>query len=156
VTDARVLVGPVGRLADVSVNASKRVAYGGAPDDPEIAYFERDVWSENPTFPLGGPDGDEMAIETAGRNYTHRELVGATERIVDERGLGSGARIAVRAPLADPRTVVAGVLAPLACGGTVLLPDAGTRGDLAVVADGTNEGPEPKAIDASDVALDEQ
>ena len=157
--DARVLVGPAEPIHDIPVNATKRVAYGDPPEDPEIAYFERDVWSENPTFPPGGPSEREIAIEMGSRKHTHRELVRAAEQVVDEWGLDWDIEIAVRAPLTDPRTIVAGVFAPLSYGGVTLLPDAEARGDLAVVdsattGDEVREVPEPETIDVENVALD--
>lgn len=152
--DARVLIEPVDRLAAFPVDASEHVAYGGVPTEPEVAYFERDVWSENPSFPPGGPSEAAIAIETGGRAYTHRESVRAAERIVDEQGIDPGVEIAVRAPLADPRTVIAGVLVPLACGGTILLPGAEVCGDVAVVAGETEDVSEPRTIDLGAVSLD--
>ena len=153
--EARVLVGPVDEIDSIPVNVAERVAYGGTPDDPEVAYFERDVWSENPTFPPGGPEGAAIAIEARETEYTHRQLMDAAAWLITERGLEAGIEMAVRAPLADPRTVVAGVLAPLACGGTVLLPDADARGDRAVVALDVGWGiPESATIDLADVPLD--
>lgn len=153
--DARVLVGPGDAIDAIPVNVAKRVAYGDAPADPEVAYFERDVWSENPTFPPGGPDAGEVAIEARGRAYTHRELLDATERVVDEQGFETGIEVAVRAPLTDPRTVVAGVLAPLASGGTILFPDEGTHGDRAIVPLDVGWGtPEPANVDLAVVPLD--
>jgi hypothetical protein len=41
--------------------------------------------------------------------------------------------VAVRASLADPGTVVAGVVAPLIAGAAVLFPDEDSVGDFAVV-----------------------
>jgi non-ribosomal peptide synthetase component F len=150
--DARVLVGPTDRLEGISTTAAtKRLGYGRAPDDPETAYFEREVWSENPTFPPSDIEGETVAIETSDESYTHREIVVAAERIVGERSLDPGTAVVVRAPLADVRAVV-GVLAPLASGGTIVVPDSGTEGDLAVVA-GDGKVPEPTTIGVADVPL---
>ncbi|PSP75788.1 hypothetical protein BRC86_02850 [Halobacteriales archaeon QS_3_64_16] len=152
--DARVLIGPTDRLEEASTSAAtKRLGYGRAPGDPETAYFEREVWSENPTFPPSDAEEGAVAIETEERNYTHREVMAAAERIADERSLESGTEIVVRAPLADVRAVVAGVLAPLASGGTIVFPDSETRGDLAVVT-GDSRTPEPATIDVADVPVE--
>jgi non-ribosomal peptide synthetase component F len=152
--DARVLIGPTDRLEGVPTTAAtKRLGYGRAPGDPETAYFEREVWSENPTFPPSDVGEGAIAIEIEERNYTHREVIAAAERFVDERSLEPGTEIVVRAPLADVRAVVAGVLAPLASGGMIVFPDSETTGDLAVIA-GDRGAPEPTTIDVADVPLE--
>jgi hypothetical protein len=151
-----VLVGPIDRLERVSATAAtKRLGYGAAPDDPEVAFFEREIWSENPAFPPSDVEEGVVAIETSGRDYTHREVVAAAERIVGRKGFDPGTEIVVRAPLSDVRTVVAGVLAPLAAGGTIVYPGSGTGGDLAVVA-GDGAVPESATIDVADVSLDDR
>jgi hypothetical protein len=153
---ARALVAPTEVVGTVSTSAAtNRVGYGSRPDDPEVAYFERDVWSENPTFPPSDVDGEAIAIEGRGGEYTHRELIEATGRVLGEREIDRGTELAVRAPLVDPRTVVAGILAPLAPGGTTLFPDAETRGDVAIVAGEEEDVPEPASIDVTDVQPDD-
>ena len=49
--------------------------------------------------------------------------------------IGGLAAVALRASLADPRAVVAGVLAPLLAGGTVVLPGAEAAAPVAVSDD---------------------
>jgi hypothetical protein len=153
--DARVLIAPADGIDDFSTTAAtKRIAYGARPEDPEVAYFERDVWSENPTFPPSDVSNGDVALTTSSGEHAHGDLVTAAERVVETQGLDPGIEVAVRAPLSDPRTVVAGVCASLACGGVILLPDAETQGEVAVVAgDGANV-PEPTVIDVADVPLD--
>ncbi|MFD1513532.1 hypothetical protein [Halomarina rubra] len=144
-TETRALVTPTDRLGDYAVDAvTKRVAYGDAPEDPDVAYFERDVWSENPTEPPDRVEPDGAALRGAdGRTYTHREVLDAAARVAEEWHLGPEDSVAVRAPLSEPGTVVAGLVAPLLVGGSILLPDEGAVGEFAV-ADG--DAPESDVV----------
>jgi len=123
---------------------TQRVGYGEPPDDPAIAHFERDVWSENPAFPETPIDPEAGALVVAGddqrdggsrgdREFSHAELLSAAQEVADDWGLEPGDEVAVRASLADPGTVVAGVVAPLIAGAAVLFPDEDSVGDFAVV-----------------------
>ncbi|AXG07360.1 acetyl-CoA synthetase [Haloplanus rubicundus] len=144
----------------------KVVVYGDAPDDPGVVHWERTVWSENPVRPPGERDAEEVVLDgteprSAGSRpraddgeeprssgsrpraddadaatYTHREVLAAATSVADATGIDSGTSVALRAPLTDPRAVVAGVVAPLARGGTVVLPDGATDADVVVGADG--------------------
>jgi acyl-CoA synthetase (AMP-forming)/AMP-acid ligase II len=143
-TDARLLVADAAAVDDWTLPpGSKRVAYDGPPEDPTVAHFERDVWSENPTMPPDEPDPADPALATADTEFTHAALVDATARVVDDLGLTAADAVAVRAPLADPGTVVAGVLAPVAVGAEVLLPGVTGPGTVAVTAD---DAPEPRSM----------
>ena len=130
-----------------------RVGYGAEPEDPAVAHFGRDVWSENPSFPPVERDPETPALATADATYSHRELVGAAERVVDEYDVTADDRVAVRASLTRPGTVVAGVLAPLVAGGAVALdaPD-GTEADatLAVESDASSETAGVRSIPADE------
>ncbi|MFB6124535.1 MAG: AMP-binding protein [Halanaeroarchaeum sp.] len=129
--DAKVLLGPTGDLDDYAVEPGcKRIAVGEAPDDPSWAYFEREVWSENPFFPESpaDPDGDLLP------DWTQREAIAAAETLASD--LSPADRVAIRGSLADPGTVVAGVLAPLVAGAAVVLPGADLEGTVAVGGDG--------------------
>ncbi|GAA0659443.1 acyl-CoA synthetase family protein [Salarchaeum japonicum] len=137
--DARAYVAPTGLLDDVSLPAGGQyVGYGERPDDPSRAHFERDVWSENPAFPPVSFSGDAVALATDDR-YTHAVLLDAARRL----DYDSDDTVAVRAPLTHPGTVVAGVVAPLLAGATLLLPDGDATGTVAVA---TSDAPESRTI----------
>ena len=74
--------------------------------------------------------------DTDGATYTHREVLTAAAHVVDAASISVETSVALRAPLTDPRAVVAGVVAPLAAGGTVVLPDGATDADVVVGDDG--------------------
>ncbi|WP_158057663.1 acyl-CoA synthetase family protein [Halorussus halophilus] len=151
-TNARVVVAPVESAESYDLPAGgQRVAYGGPPDDPAVAHFERDVWSENPTFPETPLDSETVALVGDEREFTHAELLSGAREIADEWDLESDERVAVRDSLAKPGTVVAGVLAPLLAGATVLFPGDEETGDFAV---GTDTAPERRTIRAKDVLND--
>jgi hypothetical protein len=108
---------------------TERIVYGGDPEDPSAAYFERDVWSENPTEPP-----DEVAPDDPGlRTHSHARLLDAADGVGDRWGLDDGCAVALRAPLTHPGTVIA-ALAALAVEGCVVLGD-GSDADYAVATD---------------------
>ena len=146
--EARILVASAAAIDDWTLPpGSKRIAYDGPPDDPAVAHFERDVWSENPTMPPDEPDPDEPALLTADGTHSHAELLERAGRVVSDLDLTAEDRVAVRAPLADPGTVVAGVLAPLAVGAEVVLPGDAAAGTIAVAP---GDAPEPRTIAPAD------
>jgi hypothetical protein len=145
----RLLVADADDIGDWDVApGTKRVAYNGPPDDPSVAHFERDIWSENPTMPPDGPDPDEDVLVTDEQSYTHATLLAAADDVVDDAGLTDEDVVALRASLTDPGAVVAGVLAPIAVGATILLPSDGLTGTVAVT-DG--DAPESRVIGLPDV-----
>lgn len=151
VVDARVLAGPTAELGGYDLPAGgQRVGWGDPPADPSWMYFERDVWSENPTFPEPDIDADTGLLLADGA--THGEVVAAAERVADDH-YDEDDEVAVRAPLAHPGTVVAGVVAPLLAGATVVLPPAGGEGTVAVAGD-DHEGdtPESRVVSPDDAA----
>jgi len=143
--DTRAVVVPTGSEDVALPPGGQRVVYGDPPEDPSVSYFERDVWSQNPTEPPDPVTPEDVALRAAGE-YTHRDLLVAAGSVVEEWGLEAGESVVVRAPLTNPGTVAAGVVAPLFAGGVVLLPgDSDAEGDYAVGA-----GPEP-GVDPEDV-----
>jgi hypothetical protein len=147
-TDARLVVVPAGTVEQWDLPpGSKAVAYGGESDDPTVVGFERGIWSENPTMPPDEVATDAEVLATADATYTHADLLSATDRVVRDEGLTDGDSVAVRAPLSDPGTVVAGVLAPLFVGGEVRL-GADAPGTVTV---GDGSGPEPRHVDPTTV-----
>lgn len=128
------------------------VAFGGPPERAETTHWEQELWSENPGMPPSAVGPDDAVVRAAPGAVTHRALLAAAASTVERYGVGDGSRVVLRSDLADPRTLAAGVIAPLSVGGTVVLTDEGSgragdesRGDLAVVADGgAGEPPEPE------------
>lgn len=148
--DTRVLVAPADRIAEYDLPpGTSRIAYEGEIDDPETEAFGESVWSENPYCPTPSEtDRDTPALVTADRTYTHGELLDAAVRVVEHWDLDSDDAVAVRAPLARAETVVAGVLAPLSVGATVVVPDDDAETTIAV-----GNGPEPTSIEPESVEI---
>jgi hypothetical protein len=120
---ARAVVCPAGAVPEVAP-ATKVLAYGERPTDPAVAFFERDVWSENPTEPPDRVEPGAVALVADGVEYTHADLLVAADRAATEWGLTDAESVALAAPLTDPGTVVA-LLAALLVGGEVVLGDEG-------------------------------
>lgn len=150
--DARVLVAPAESIEEYDLPPSAtRVAYDGESDDPAVEAFGESVWSENPFCPTPPEVGTGTAFLTTDEDeYAHGELLAAAERVVEVVGIDAGDGVAIRASFSNPGTVVAGVLAPLSVGATVVLPGAEAETRVAV-----SEGPapEPVVVDPADVAL---
>ncbi|MFW5937719.1 MAG: hypothetical protein ACOCSN_02130 [Halanaeroarchaeum sp.] len=128
VNDA-VLFGPTEGLDEYDAEGGcKRIAFGAEPADPSWAYFEREIWSENPFFPKTEVDPE---VEFVGE-WSQRGALAAAESIAAD--LSTADRVAIRGSFTDPAVIVAGVLAPLVAGATVLLPDADRTGTVAVGA----------------------
>lgn len=127
---------------------TRLAVYGGEPVAPGTAHWEAEVWSENPSLPPSGVAPDDPVLAAGAGAHTHAELLAAARTAADRLGLGPGDEVAVRASLADPRTVVAGVLTPLFLGGVVVLPDDEPRAGVAIGA-----GPEPRAVPLDHVPL---
>ena len=146
--DVRLLVANAAEIGNWELPpGSKRVAYDGPPEDPSVAHFERDVWSENPTMPPDEPAPSDPVLETDDETLTHAALLDATAAVVDDLGLTADDAVAIRASLAHPGTVVAGVLAPVAVGAEVYLPGVDEAGTVAVT---TDDAPEPRSITPAD------
>lgn len=140
--ETRALLAPTASLDEYDVGPRTRVvAYGAEPDDPAVAFFERDVWSENPTRPPDVVTSDRPLLRADGDAYAHATVLGGARRVVDEYALDRGTTVAVRAPLAHPGTVAAGLVAPILAGGEILFPGESAEGDLSV-----GEGPEETVI----------
>lgn len=146
---ARVVLVPADREGTVDPSDGTRLlVYGGEPDSPRVAHWEGEVWSENPAFPPTEVDPDTPALSTGMASFTHRELLDAADGVVARHEMGAETTVAVRESLAHPGAVVAGVLAPLSTGATVVFPDRETDCDVSV-----GVGPEPITIDPESVTL---
>ena len=143
----KALVAPADGLDDYEAGPrTRRVAVGAEHPDPAVAYFERDVWSENPTEPPDPVAPDDALLRADGETYTHAEVLDAARTVTDTYGVTAGTEVVVRGPLTHPGVVVAGLVAPLVGGGTLVVPDGETVGDVAVGA-----GPEKQVVDPDDV-----
>ncbi|NUC71872.1 hypothetical protein HTZ84_06020 [Haloterrigena sp. SYSU A558-1] len=160
--DFRALVAPVRDLESDVYDlppGAQRVGYGAKPDEPDVHHFDAGVWSENPAFPPLDIDPETALLTDGDRTVSHADVLEAAREVVDDYGLEAGDRVVVRAPLSDPRTVAAGVLAPLLADGAIVL--TGDTDETAVergayaVSDSSDDGavPEPTRIDLDDVGL---
>lgn len=126
---------------------AQRVSYGDPPTEPGVHHFDAGLWSENPSFPPLSVDPGTDLVTDGERTLTHGEALEAARGVVDDRELAADDRVVVRAPLSNPGTVIAGVLAPLLVEATIVLStdgEDGPRGDVAVSSDPT---PEAERVD---------
>lgn len=134
--DGRVVLAPTSRIEQYELPpGGQRVGYGADPATPSIRYFEENVWSENPTVPPEERDPETPVLVTDEATYSHGRLLRAGFDAVDRLSLAPGEMVAVRAPLADPRTVAGGVLAPLIAGGAVQVGADGSDADAEILDD---------------------
>jgi hypothetical protein len=117
---------------------SRLVVYGGNPDSPETAHWEQEVWSENPRAHPARVNPDDTVLVASDERQSHATVLHAARAVVETERIAPGDRVAVRAGLADPRVVVAGVVAPLVAGATIVFADGERRGEY-VVGDGPEE-----------------
>ncbi len=119
--EARTLVCPAGWLDRYEVAPEcSRLVYGGPPEDPDVGHFERERWSENPVAPPETVEPGADALTFEGRNFTHGDLVDAAVDVADEFGIEEGDAVGLDTPLESVGAVVAGVLALLAVGATIV------------------------------------
>jgi acyl-CoA synthetase (AMP-forming)/AMP-acid ligase II len=136
--DARAVVAPVDEIATYELpDGGQRAGYGGDPDDSGTYHFEEEVWSENPTRVPDSFEADAAVLTDGARTYSHAELLSGAEDAINALELSPGDHVGVHAPLSDPRTVAAGVLAPLIGGGTIVLND-GADVDAVISAEETS------------------
>jgi hypothetical protein len=149
-TDAKALVVPAERADAYGAGpGTKTLVYGDVSEDPEVAHFEAEMWSENPTNPPDIVRPDESLLAAGGETFTHERLLDASERVVADYDIEAADEVAIRAPLTEPGTVVAGVLAPTRAGATVLA-DRTQTGTIAIV-DGDDSVPEAMSVATSSV-----
>ena len=137
----KAFLGPTSRVSERDLDPGcTAIGFGAEPTDPAIAYFEREIWSENPIFP-------ETALDPE-RRFIADEDVSVSEAVASAREFAArfdpGMSVAIRSSFADPGTIVAGLFAPLVAGATILLPGSGQHGDVAVAVE---TAPEPEIID---------
>ncbi len=157
--DFRALVAPVATLESDEYTlprGAQRVGYGQKPDEPDIHHFDAGVWSENPAFPPLDVDPETVLLTDGERNVSHGDALEAASEIVEAHGLEAGDRVVVRDSLADPRAVIAGVLAPMLADGVIVLTgdeDETTveRGEYGLSSESV---PEANRIELRDVSLE--
>lgn len=121
--DATVLVAPAAWMDRYSTGpGTTQLAYGSESEEAGVAHLEREAWSENPTAPPSDVDAMADAL-AADRTYAHGDLAATTRRIVAENDIMRGDRVAIATHLTGG-TLVAGVLAPLSVGATIVLATA--------------------------------
>jgi len=150
---ARAVVAPTDAVAGRDASpGTTLIAYGDPPDRPDLDYWERAVWSENPAFPETPVAPRDPAVTTATATHSHEAVLAAAERTVGEHSIGPDATVVLRGSLGEPGVVAAGVVAPLSIGATVAVPGPETVGDLAVVgSDAPGSVPEPAVVMAASV-----
>ncbi|WP_440771174.1 hypothetical protein [Natronorubrum sp. DTA28] len=157
--DFRALVAPVAALesGDYALpRGAQRVGYGQQPEEPDIHHFDAGVWSENPAFPPLDVDPETVLLTDGARDVSHEDALEAASEIGESYGLEAGDRVVVRESLADPRAVIAGVLAPMLADGVIVLTgDAdettAERGEYGLSSESV---PEPTRIELGDVSLE--
>lgn len=143
---ARVVVAPAAREAEIDLPPGHNLAvYGEQPADPDVTHWETEVWSENPAIHPVAVDSTDPIVADSDRAYTHHEVLSAAAKVVSTADLGAGTEVIVRGSLTDPAVVVAGVVAPILAGATIVLHDDGNGR----AADGL-----PIEIDGSGLDLD--
>lgn len=123
--DAPALVAPAHWRLEFTASCS-RLAYGGPPTDPTVSHFEREVWSENPIEPPESVAPADDALRFDDETWPHEALLSSTAAVVSEYDLDSTTRVVLGADITEPGGFVAGVLAPLAVGAAIVVPDGDT------------------------------
>ena len=125
--------------------------FGDSPDRPETTHWESELWSENPGTPPSDVDPDDTVIRGENEVVSHRALLALATRVADDHEIDEGTRVVLRESFAVPNAVVAGVVAPLSRGATVVLDRSSKNGagDIGVVRDENQDVPEPRRISLS-------
>ncbi len=123
--DAPAVVAPAHAPIETAPGCS-RLSYGGPPTDPAVSHFERELWSENPIEPPETvvPEDDALRIEES--VWTHEQLLSAAADVIEEYSLDATTRVVLETGIIEPDAFIAGILAPLAVGATVVLPENGS------------------------------
>lgn len=120
----RVAVAPAACESEFDLPPGHHLAvYGDPPTDPSVTHWEAEVWSENPAIHPVAVDGDDLLFAADDRTYTHGEVLAAAADVIADAGIDPGTEVVLRGPLTDPAVVVAGLVAPILAGATIVLPD---------------------------------
>ena len=112
------------------------LAYGGPPNTPSVEHFEAALWSENPIEPPEHVAPATPAVRAGSDTRTHAELLDAATAVADRHSLDGSSRVVLAGDLCEPSVLVAGVLAPLSVGATILLGESVARPGGGALADG--------------------
>lgn len=104
-----------------------RLAYGGPPTDPSVSHFERLVWSENPIEPPESVTPADGAVRFDGETWSHEEVLAVVGDLVDEYDIDEETHVVLAADVTTPGGFVAGLLAPLAVGAPIVVPEGPAR-----------------------------
>lgn len=152
-TDARAVVADTDREAEFDLPpGSKLCTFGDPPERADTTHWETEVWSENPAFPPVEYDPDAPVLAADGGIYDHAGLLAAARDAAAALTLAAADRVALCAPLSDPRAVAAGVLAPLLVGAAVHLPGDDAAPDAPAATAAVGAGP-PAPSDVPTLSL---
>jgi len=111
------------------------LAYGGPPGPSSVEHFEAALWSENPVEPPESVERATPAVRAGGETHSHGDLLDGAAAAVDRHDLDGESRVLLAGDLRDPGVLVAGVLAPLSVGATIVLGSDTAAGDADVLVD---------------------
>lgn len=97
---------------------------------PMGADLSRVVAAQPDQFGGGGVDGSATALSVGDRSWTHGELAGAAALAAAQHGLGADSRVLSTLPYDTVNGLDAGLLVPLAAGGSVVLVGSAADGGL--------------------------
>jgi hypothetical protein len=130
--DGRALVAPAEVVAEYDLPpGGQRVGFGGDPEDPTVAHYEEQVWGENPVLPPEAPGPEARVVLDEAGDATQGDVVTAARAIVDRENVGEGSIVALRVPLSSARAI-AGALAPIVAGGTLVFGVDAGNADFAI------------------------
>lgn len=146
------LIGPVDAVGKYEIpEGAARIGFGSRPDSAAISHFGKLVWKAADTPPDAPVLPTTRALSDGEYVYSHRALLRAGQAVIEARDLTPDMTVVVRSALTDPRTVAAGLIAPLMAGSTIRFPiDGRSHGDLAITED---DAPERRLLLVFDVPL---
>jgi len=124
------------------------VVFGGPPEATATTHWEKAVWSENPAFPPTEVDPETTVLIDGDEQYSHRQLLGMAEQIVEKLDIKQESRLAIRTPVAQTETL-AGVAAALLAGSTAVFVEDATYAvdaDAALVDEHDPEFENPQLV----------
>ena len=122
--DADILVRPAGpgwREAYPAQAGCAVLACGGPPESSSVEGFEAALWSGNPVAPPESVAPETPALRVDGG--TRSDLRATAAAAADRLGLDPSSRVLPAGDRRERGVLVAGVLAPLSVGATVLVGD---------------------------------
>jgi len=113
-----------------------------------------DVWSENPIEPPETVDADQDVLRSAsGETWTHAELLSVAAGVAADHEMDGETTVSLTAPLTEPGALVAGILAPMAVGATIVVPELAEDGSG--YQDSSREDVDSEvSVDGSDGSID--